>query len=63
MQGRSLVLIIAMIIAIVVAVAAFLAVLGTPTNINEIGRALLVSTFGGVLGFCTTILIARMLAD
>ncbi len=63
MQDKNLVLVIAVIIAIVVAVAAFLAVVGSPTNINEIGRGILVSTFGGVLGFCTTILIARMLMD
>lgn len=63
MQDRKPILVIAAIIAIVVAVAAFLAVIESPVDINEIGRAILVSTFGGALGFCTTILVARMLAD
>ncbi len=63
MQDRKLVLAIAVMIAIVVAVAAFLAVVESPATINAIGRASLVSVFGGVLGFCTTILIARMLTD
>jgi len=63
MQDKKPILVIAAIIAIVVAVAAFLAVVESPTNINEIGRGILVSTFGAVLGFSTTILIARMLTD
>lgn len=62
MRDKKPVLVIAVIAAIIVAVAAFLAV-AENTSVNEIGRAFLVSAFGGVLGFCTTILIARMLTD
>lgn len=63
MQDRKLLLTIAAFVAVVVAVGAFLAVVENPATVNGIGRAVLASTFGGALGFCTTILVAKMLAD